>query len=191
MEHTRRRAGRIGPVHNESMTRPPTERRNLTQRAQRSTPDCRWNDMNQPRLPRRVLLTAVAVIGVITLLSGCMNKYQAAGLRVLNADRTSHHVAALPYNEQLKNKAAAWASHMASTGTLSHSTLSSGVPSCWRGLGENVGYGSSVRQVEAAFMASSAHRSNILTASYDYVGVGVKWKGSRVWVVQVFLDGCT
>ena len=49
----------------------------------------------------------------------------------------------LKEHDTLTAKAEAWAQHMASTGRLEHSNLSSGLSGLrWRSLGENVGYSS-------------------------------------------------
>jgi hypothetical protein len=56
----------------------------------------------------------------------------------------------------------------------------------WQSLGENVGQGGSVDSVHGAFMASSAHRANILASRFTEVGVGVVWSGKTLWVTEVF-----
>ncbi len=56
----------------------------------------------------------------------------------------------------------------------------------WRVLGENVGFGGSVRSLHHAFMESPAHRDNILFDSYRHVGVGVKQSKGLMWVTVVF-----
>jgi uncharacterized protein YkwD len=53
-----------------------------------------------------------------------------------------------------------------------------------------VGYGSSVASVEDAYMRSEGHRDNILQSKWKYVGVGFAKAGSRVYTVQVFMQGC-
>ena len=39
-------------------------------------------------------------------------------------------------------------------------------------------------------MHSSGHRANILSAKYNGAGVGVARNGSRLWVVQEFIQNC-
>ena len=52
---------------------------------------------------------------------------------------------------------------------------------------ENVGYGSSTRQVFDSFMASSGHRNNILDGSKSHMAAGcVVDGGGRVWVTMNF-----
>ena len=142
-------------------------------------------------LPHRRLAQGLALLVVaVLLLSGCQSDGQNAVQNEMNADRQAHGLRALPTHEQLNQKAQAWAEKLARDGKLSHSNLASGVPSCWRSLGENVGYGSTAAQVEDAYMNSSGHRANILDAKWKYVGVGYAKRGSLVFTVQVFMQGC-
>lgn len=141
---------------------------------------------------KKVVRVVGLALALVLLLAGCMSEGQTAVQRELNADRTAHRLRALPTHPQLNAKAQAWAEKLARDGRLSHSNLSSGAPSCWRALGENVGYGASVAAVQDAYMSSSGHRSNILSTkhAWNYVGVGYAKAGSRVYTVQVFMVGC-
>jgi cysteine-rich secretory family protein len=57
----------------------------------------------------------------------------------------------------------------------------------WRYLGENVGRGSSARQVHSAFMNSSTHRTHILSTRYNQIGVGaVRGSDNYLYVTEVF-----
>lgn len=57
----------------------------------------------------------------------------------------------------------------------------------WRALGENVGRGSTARQVHRAFMGSSTHRSHILSTRYNQIGVGaVRGSDNYLYVTEVF-----
>jgi uncharacterized protein YkwD len=105
---------------------------------------------------------------------------------LVNSTRRSNGRGPLVMNRQLATKAQAWAERMAREGRLSHSTLSSGVPSCWRALAENVGRGGSITGVHNAFLASSGHRANIL-GSYSHLGTGHATGRGQVWVVHVFM----
>lgn len=55
----------------------------------------------------------------------------------------------------------------------------------WSILGENVGVGSTVTTLHAAFMDSPAHRDNILYRSFKHVGIGVSTR-DRMWVTVIF-----
>jgi uncharacterized protein YkwD len=150
----------------------------------------RWGSVRRARLPR-LLATAVALVAAVTLFAGCFGTQgQYDAFIAMNSDRSAHEVGPLIPHGELIAKAQAWADHLAAENSLSHSTLSDGVPGCWQALGENVGYGSSIGGVEDAFMGSTDHRTNLLNGAYDYAGTGVATNGSRVFVVQVFMQGC-
>jgi uncharacterized protein YkwD len=67
---------------------------------------------------------------------------------------------------------------------------------CYRVAGENIGWNTypddvATAQIQAAFMGSSGHRSNILSASWDHIGIGA-YKGAdgkKMWTV-LFADRC-
>ena len=56
----------------------------------------------------------------------------------------------------------------------------------WTILGENVGVGNTPRSLVDAFMASPAHRANILHTNYRYFGVGTQKTADRLWVTVIF-----
>ncbi len=60
----------------------------------------------------------------------------------------------------------------------------------WDLLGENVGVGGSIDGIMAAFMASSAHKANILNSAFNYIGAGVKEDANGIiWVSVIFMAG--
>ena len=109
-----------------------------------------------------------------------------------NSLRSSVGARPLQENDILTRKAEDWAQHMAATGTLAHSNLSSGLSGLsWRMLGENVGYASSsgdtLKRIHDMFVSSSAHRANLVNSRFTHMGVGVaKDSRGRVWVAEVF-----
>lgn len=142
-------------------------------------------------IPRRLL--SVLAVGLVCalLMTGCMSDGQASVQNEMNADRQALRLRGLPTHQQLNDKAQAWAEHLARKGPpLVHSNLAAGAPSCWRSLGENVGYGPSVASIEDAYMRSPGHRKNIVDTRWTYVGVGHARNGSRIYTVQVFMQGC-
>lgn len=143
--------------------------------------------LTHSRRPRLFALTAAALIAL--LLSACMSHEQTVTQDYMNWSRGTNGRATLPTHDALNAKAQSWAEHMARTGTLGHSRLTAGLPSCWTGVGENVGFGSSALAVQNGYMNSSGHRANVL-GSWDFVGVGYARSGSRVYTVQVFMNGC-
>lgn len=140
----------------------------------------------------RLGVAAVVVAFASFLLSGCftLNQNQSKNLNWVNQSRAQYGRRALPINPDAQAKAQAWAEKLASENRLYHSNLSSGIRVRWCGLAENVGYGSTTQQVHASFMRSSAHRSNILDTYWNGVGIGVARRGSRAWVVHVFIRTC-
>lgn len=144
--------------------------------------------VTRSRLPR--ILQVVAALALAALLTGCLSSPQQTVLDQLNWYRGTNGRTLLPTHDTLNVKAQNWADKLARDGKLSHSSLTSGLPRCWRSAGENVGYGSSIASVQTAYMNSSGHRANILNTKWDYVGVGHARKGSRTYTVQVFMQGC-
>lgn len=55
----------------------------------------------------------------------------------------------------------------------------------WNRLGENVGYGATVRSLHRSFMRSSGHRANIL-GRFRYVGIATRKAGGRMWTTVIF-----
>lgn len=103
-----------------------------------------------------------------------------------NALRASIGVALLVPNNTLQDYARRWAVHMAETGSLAHSNITTLLGN-WPIVGENVAQAASVEEAFAALTNSSAHQSAMIDASYDVVGVGVAVDANGlVWVTQVF-----
>lgn len=76
---------------------------------------------------------------------------------------------------------------MAREGRLYHSTDLTRRVRRWRYLGENVGVGPSIEDLQQAFMDSPPHRQNILSGRYRDVGVGVvKDSYGTYWVTVIF-----
>lgn len=140
------------------------------------------------RRPR--LLALAALLSMVALLSACLSPDQSAAIQALNNSRSAHGRPALSTQADAQRKAQAWAERMARDGRISHSTLSSGINVRWCNLGENVGRGSSVGVVQNAFMGSSAHRANVLSRTWNGVGIGVARRGGTVYVAQVYIRTC-
>lgn len=135
---------------------------------------------------------ATAVVAILAL-AGCLSADQTTVTSQINGSRKDVRLAALSSDSAAMSKAQAWSEHMAGTGKLEHSGGGSKVSTTgltnWCAVGENVGYGPSLDRIHAAFMASAAHKANIL-GKYDRVGVGVAKKGSTYWVTHVFIRSC-
>src|SRR5437588_4409912 len=147
------------------------------------------------RLATRALVTAAAM-GVSLLAfahpavaSGSDEFYF---VNAINAVRANRGLAPLVVDGQLTSTAQSWSSHMAGDGTLSHNPNLSSQVSNWRTLGENVGTGSSLQSIEAAFENSPHHFENMVDPGYQYVGVGVVQDGNGTyWVTEDFKQAAT
>lgn len=56
----------------------------------------------------------------------------------------------------------------------------------WSMWGENIGYASSLPDVQAAFMGSTPHRKNILRTGFDHTAIGVVESDGHLWVTVIF-----
>jgi hypothetical protein len=102
-----------------------------------------------------------------------------------NADRAAAGLKALVSASDLQSLAQSRANDMAKSGRLAHTTNLGSKVSGWRKLGENVGRGPNLRDIETAFMASPSHRENILDPDFSQFGVGVTWDGKEYFYVAV------
>jgi len=144
-------------------------------------------------IPGSALLVAAAL--VVALFAGCVNANVNTMLGLLNKDRAAVGRPAFKLDDQLDAKAQAWADHLAAAGSLSHSTLTSGVTGCYRALGENVAQNTSLAKVEKVWIDDVGinppiHRNNIRSTAFDHVGIGVTVKNGVYWVVVDFKDAC-
>jgi uncharacterized protein YkwD len=109
-----------------------------------------------------------------------------AGYAQVNDFRAANGLPALDWFDATYPKAVGWSHHLADTGTLSHSSLSDGVPPGWSALGENVAYNSSLAGAFTALENSPAHRANLLDTRYTRVSIGVVLQDGKYWVTQEF-----
>ena len=101
----------------------------------------------------------------------------------INAQRANAGVSPLGLCGTLNDAAQAHSADQAAHSTMSHTgSNGSGVSeritasgyTGWNGWGENVAVGyRSVASVMAGWMSSPGHRANILSATYDHVGLGL------------------
>jgi peptidoglycan hydrolase-like protein with peptidoglycan-binding domain len=107
---------------------------------------------------------------------------------MLNAERTAHGLPPLRYAGDLAAVAQQWSAHMASTGSLAHNPGLTSQVHNWRAVGENVGEGPTVEDLDAAFMNSAEHRANILDTDYQEFGVGWVKSDGLIWITIDFRD---
>jgi uncharacterized protein YkwD len=108
---------------------------------------------------------------------------------LVNAYRAANGLAGLSEAGDATSKARQHSSDMAAQVRLFHSTsLSSGVQNGWTALGENVGVGGGVDQLESMFEASGPHRANLLNGAYNQIGVGLARGGDgQLYVTEFFV----
>ena len=102
-----------------------------------------------------------------------------------NADRAAAGLRALATAGDLQSLAQSRAKEMARSRRLAHTSNLGSKVSGWKRLGENVGRGPNLRDIETAFMASPSHRQNILDRDFTQFGVGVTWDGKEYYYVAV------
>jgi uncharacterized protein YkwD len=129
-----------------------------------------------------------------TSSSGPSDPLLAGMYHALNQDRANNGLPPLTWSPKLQNQAGTWSSQMASANTLYHQNLGALLQqpafAAYYTLGENilVGPGNmSAAQMEATWMSSPEHRANILSRSFNVVGIGVyRGPDGRLWATQDF-----
>jgi len=138
---------------------------------------------------RRVAVVGIAATTFAMGMAGAGTSYAATGssyLGVLNQERASRGVAPLHMSADLIRVAYSWAEEMARTGVLRHNPrLQSEVPN-WYVVGENVGDGPDMPDLEQAFWNSEEHRANILDSRFTDVGIGAVRSNGLIWIAVVF-----
>ncbi|HZI39303.1 MAG TPA: CAP domain-containing protein [Acidimicrobiia bacterium] len=133
----------------------------------------------------------VVVVALLALVGGPLGRGAALAGQVqdltamTNADRMAQGLRALSTADDLQRVAQSKADEMARTKRLAHSTGLGTKVSGWQRLGENVGRGPTLQEIETAFMASPSHRQNILDAGFTQLGVGVAYDGKDYLYVAV------
>jgi peptidoglycan hydrolase-like protein with peptidoglycan-binding domain len=106
----------------------------------------------------------------------------------LNSERAAHGLAPLIMRSDLTQIAQSWSTHMAASGVLAHNPSLASEVTNWLAVGENVGDGPSISDLDAAFMASPTHRDNVLDPSYDDVGIATVTRNGTIWITVDFRD---
>lgn len=149
----------------------------------------------QRRARRRLVGGLLAVAVAVTTFAGLAGASSAAAstdgdesgfVASVNAARRTAGRPTYAVSADLTSVARRWAQSMAAGGSLRHNPNLAGQVSGWRFVGENVGVGYDVGGLHRAFMASPAHRANVLDADFSQVGIGVAYGGGRLWVAEVF-----
>jgi len=106
---------------------------------------------------------------------------------MLNSARTDHGLRPYDIASDLTGVARSHSHEMAARQTLYHNpNLTTDVRN-WEAVGENVGKGPTVSDIQQAFMNSPEHRDNILDHDFTQVGIGVTTDSSgTIWVTEDF-----
>lgn len=140
------------------------------------------------RAPHRLKVGIAALLIAAFSLTACMNSQQQVAFDLVNGARGDAGLPGLALDPIAQAKAQGWAEQLAASGSLGHSNLSDGMDGGWRRLAENVGYGSSIDEVQRQFMGSSTHRQNVLDGRFTHLGVGVARGGGQTYVVLIFVQ---
>jgi uncharacterized protein YkwD len=109
-----------------------------------------------------------------------------------NTSRTNHDLHKVWINRTMSDLARKHSLAMANADSLFHTSdparyYLKGID--WHYWGENVGVtGGTVHDLEAAFMASSPHRANILHTSFHHVAIGAVRVDGALWVTVFFYN---
>ncbi len=143
---------------------------------------------------------AIVVVGLVASLASLSLAAPASAdqagdearlFQLTNESRASNGLGPLSYDPAASNVARRWAEELGRSGVLRHNPnvaaeISAQVTNQWTSLGENVGYTGTVESAQAAYMASTGHRHNIL-GDFNRVGIGIVRVDGRVWSTIVFL----
>lgn len=137
-----------------------------------------------------LMMTLLPLSTAVAADSGCwVTKASERGFaRKINLARSATGRAKLSLDPELSRAARKHTFEMVRKDLLHHTSeanLRRRVTN-WSTLGENVGVGGTVDSLHAAFMASPAHKDNILYKSFRHVGVGVVERNGRMWVTVIF-----
>jgi cysteine-rich secretory family protein len=137
--------------------------------------------------PLLLLAALVGTMLVTTSAQASTSSDESSFVSRINAERANRGLAPVAVKSDLVAVARNWSQQMADAGQIWHDPNMPNEVSGWTELGDNVGRGPSVSSVHEAFMNSSEHKSIILHAAYNQVGVGVVWKGDTLYVTEVFV----
>lgn len=138
-----------------------------------------------------ILVGVMATLTITPMIAGgdvCWNykRRDRAMTRKINRTRANRDRVKLQLDPHLSKVARRHTKSMADANVLNHTKALGKKVTRWRSLGENVGYGFSVKNLHNMFMDSSAHRENILKRRFRYIGVGTVKSGGWVWTTVVF-----
>ncbi|MGH2589347.1 MAG: CAP domain-containing protein [Actinomycetota bacterium] len=144
---------------------------------------------SRTRIAAVLLLCLWLLLSIATdhALAGQPAKRRAEMLQLTNEARDDKSRDALKLDSRLSRYAVKHSREMANKGYLFHTEdLAARLKGDWSMGGENVGVGSSLTDLQAAFMGSKPHRRNVLRAGYDHTAIGVVQSDGSLWVTVIF-----
>lgn len=145
------------------------------------------------RSRRQVTLALLLAAVLVSSGIGTAPAHAGTGLRdemfqLTNDDRADNDRRALDLDAELSRYARRHSQAMAEAGELFHTErlVAKLKDKDWSAAGENVGAGTSLSGIEAAFMGSTPHRRNILNRDFEDVAVGVVESDGNFWVTVIF-----
>lgn len=138
----------------------------------------------------RILTVSVLTTLVITAaapFADSMNQNEASVAWRINHEHYLYSLRSMGVSSSLSNTARAHSYYMATSQSLFHTSDLTSRVSGWRVVGENVAVGYNLYEIHLAWMASPAHRANILEGRYRSIGIGI-WRdsGGAYWVTTIF-----
>lgn len=124
-----------------------------------------------------------------TAYAGSNASMESQFVAAANAARAANGQAPYSVAYDLVSVARGHSAAMASGQSLYHNPSLTTEVSNWQAVGENVGEGPTVSDIQSAFMASPEHRANILDHDFTQIGVGVTVdRNGIVWVTEDFRE---
>jgi uncharacterized protein YkwD len=139
-----------------------------------------------------VLVASLVLTALFPSAAGAgvrLERYRDRLLDLVNDARVHRGIPRLHERTRLDEDAQRHSARMARERRLFHtpdlySKVRTFDPRIW---GENVGVGSTIRQVFRAWMRSAPHRANVLDRRYDSAGLGIVRSGGRFWITMIYI----
>jgi uncharacterized protein YkwD len=130
----------------------------------------------------------LALLAATTVTPASAITYRTKMFNLINRARDNHDVHPVKLNLHLSHDALDHSEKMADSGYIFHtSNMTAKLKSVtWSICGENVGMAHSLKRVKDLWMASAAHRANLLNKQFHRVGVGVVHQDGWYWVTVIF-----
>jgi uncharacterized protein YkwD len=108
----------------------------------------------------------------------------------INFLRSERGLPVVNVDPELTAVARQWAASMAVAAEISHrrDLAVVGTDPGWVTVGENVGVGGSVMALHDAFVASPKHLENLVDPDWQYIGIGVVFVGTTIYVAENFME---